>query len=307
VPRPHQLCTIFFQMYRVKLTDLMKTQSRDNESGPHDFTVVAPRVVEAATGQRLGGTKVWKDSPQTCRTVSAAPVNLPTESAEESASSLAALTTVTRTGVVRALIRRNSLRSTVRLTGVPKNRIKALIMNLGPVCTQYQDEVLQHLPAGELEWSQTLVFRAKSGITPEKREYLRAIGPVWTCACLDTRTKLVPSWRIGPNNSNTEAELHEEIAHRYGRLDAARSCLGGFRGREHLGHICPASFVRPNAGFARKVERHAAALALYLMYYNFLLIHQELGTTPAVASAKASRVWRVEDLVGLLDGTIRSA
>ena len=226
-------------------------------------------------------------------------------------SGIAALTTAARVQVVNAVVNRHSLRSTVRLTGVPQNRIKALIMRLGPVCTQYQDEALQGLRPGELQWSTTLAFRAKVGSTPEEQEYRRTTGSVWTWTCVDSQTKLVPSWRIGPKNSNTETELREDITHRYDRRQPIGSTRvptawssAELRGREHVGHICPTWFVTLGTGFARKVERHAAALALYLMYYNFSLVHEELGTTPAMASGKASRIWRVGDIVNLLERTI---
>lgn len=226
-------------------------------------------------------------------------------------SGIAALTTTARVQVVNAVVNRHSLRSTVRLTGVPQNRIKALIMRLGPVCTQYQDEALQGLRSGELQWNATLAFRAKVGSTPEEQEYRRTTGSVWTWTCVDSQTKLVPSWRIGPKNSNAEVELRADISHRYDQLKpigSTRVPTGwsppDLRGREHLGHISPAWFVTLSTGFARKVERHAAALALYLMYYNFSLVHEELGMTSAMASGKASRIWRVGDIVNLLDRTI---
>ena len=34
--------------------------------------------------------------------------------------------------------------------------------------------------------------------------------------------------------------------------------------------------------FSKKVENHAAAIALYFMYYNFGRIHQTLRVTPAM-------------------------
>ena len=213
-----------------------------------------------------------------------------------------------RIQVVDAVINRHSLRSTVRLTGVPQNRIKALIMKLGPVCTQYQDETLQRLRIGELQWSETLAFHAKVGNTLEEQEYRRTTGSVWTWTCLDTRTKLVPSWRVGPKNWNTKAELQEDISLRYDELKAIDSTSvpigwsrADLRGREHLGHVCRAWFVTLNAGFARKVERHAAALALYLMYYNFSRIHESIRRTPAMEAGVADYAWSIQEIVGLAD------
>jgi hypothetical protein len=52
--------------------------------------------------------------------------------------------------------------------------------------------------------------------------------------------------------------------------------------------------------FSRKVENHAAMVALYFMYYNFARVHQTLRVTPAMEAGVAQHVWSVEQIVGLL-------
>ena len=59
-------------------------------------------------------------------------------------------------------------------------------------------------------------------------------------------------------------------------------------------------FTRLTNAFSKKVENHAAAVALYFMYYNFVRIHQTLRTTPAQAAGVTGKLWEVEDMVGLL-------
>jgi hypothetical protein len=51
---------------------------------------------------------------------------------------------------------------------------------------------------------------------------------------------------------------------------------------------------------SKKVENHAAAVALWFMYYNFRRIHQTLRVTPAMEAGIADRVWSVEEMCGLL-------
>ena len=53
-------------------------------------------------------------------------------------------------------------------------------------------------------------------------------------------------------------------------------------------------------GLSKKVENHAAAIALYFMYYNFGRIHQTLRVTPAMEAGVANHVWSVEEIVGCL-------
>jgi hypothetical protein len=48
------------------------------------------------------------------------------------------------------------------------------------------------------------------------------------------------------------------------------------------------------------VENHAAAIALYFMYYNFARVHQTLRVTPAMEAGIATHVWSIEEIVALL-------
>ena len=62
-------------------------------------------------------------------------------------------------------------------------------------------------------------------------------------------------------------------------------------------------FTRLTNAFSKKVENHAAAVALYFMYYNFARIHQTLRTSPAQAAGVTEKLWAVEDIVNLLEET----
>ncbi len=60
-------------------------------------------------------------------------------------------------------------------------------------------------------------------------------------------------------------------------------------------------FTRLTNAFSKKVENHAAAVALHFMHYNFCRVHQTLRITPAMAAGVTNRLWDVEDIVALLD------
>jgi len=60
-------------------------------------------------------------------------------------------------------------------------------------------------------------------------------------------------------------------------------------------------FTRLTNSFSKQIETHSAAVALYMMYYNFGRKHQTLGTTPAVAAGIADHIWSVEEIIGLLE------
>jgi hypothetical protein len=58
-------------------------------------------------------------------------------------------------------------------------------------------------------------------------------------------------------------------------------------------------FTRLTNAFSKKVENHAAAVALYFMWYNFGRVHQTLKTTPAIAAGVSDHVWTAEEIANL--------
>jgi hypothetical protein len=60
-------------------------------------------------------------------------------------------------------------------------------------------------------------------------------------------------------------------------------------------------FTRPTNAFSKKAENHAAAVALYFMFYNFARVHQTLRVTPAMEAGISDHVWSIEEIVRLLD------
>jgi hypothetical protein len=60
-------------------------------------------------------------------------------------------------------------------------------------------------------------------------------------------------------------------------------------------------FTRLTNAFSKKVQNHAAAVALWFMYYNFCRVHQTLRVTPAMEAGLSNHVWSLDELVGLLE------
>lgn len=68
--------------------------------------------------------------------------------------------------------------------------------------------------------------------------------------------------------------------------------------------------TRLTNGFSKKIENHVHAMSLYFMYYNFCRKHETLTkaakgvhTTPAMAAGVADHVWKLEEVVGLLESS----
>jgi hypothetical protein len=60
-------------------------------------------------------------------------------------------------------------------------------------------------------------------------------------------------------------------------------------------------FTRLTNAFSKKVENHAAAVALHAMYYNFVRIHQTLKVSPAMAAEITDRLWEMTDVIDMLE------
>lgn len=65
-------------------------------------------------------------------------------------------------------------------------------------------------------------------------------------------------------------------------------------------------FTRLTNAFSKKIENHFAAVALYLMHYNFCRVHRTLRVTPAMEAGLTDHVWAIEEMlktIGMPTGT----
>jgi IS1 family transposase len=108
------------------------------------------------------------------------------------------LSTERRAQVVGCLTEGMSIRATGRVTGVAKNTVTKLLVELGQACADYQDTALVNLSCRRIEcdeiWS--FCYSKQKNVAPE-HEGEFGYGDVWTWVALDADTKLVPSWLVG--------------------------------------------------------------------------------------------------------------
>ena len=64
-------------------------------------------------------------------------------------------------------------------------------------------------------------------------------------------------------------------------------------------------FTRLTNAFSRKIENHAAAVALHFQFYNFARPHKSLKNpyprTPAMAAGVSDHIWTLTEIASLLD------
>jgi IS1 family transposase len=125
------------------------------------------------------------------------------------------LSTARRVQVIAALVEGNSIRSTVRMTGVAKNTVTKLLVDLGGACSRYQDRTLRNLLCKRLQCDEIWAFchSKQKNVAPEHQGIL-GYGDVWTWTAIDADTKLVPSWLVGLRNAEYAAAFINDLASR---------------------------------------------------------------------------------------------
>ena len=76
-----------------------------------------------------------------------------------------------RIQVVSALVEGNSIRATVRMTGVAKNTIAKLLVELGAACAEYMDKVMVNLSCERIQCDEIWSFVGAKG--PSQNKWFR--------------------------------------------------------------------------------------------------------------------------------------
>ncbi len=120
-----------------------------------------------------------------------------------------------QTQVIAALVEGNSIRATVRMTGVAKNTIVKLLVDIGKACAEYQDKTLRNLPCQKVQCDEIWSFcYSKEKNVPEDKKGRFGYGDVWTWTAIDADTKLVPSWLVADRSACAATEFIKDLAGR---------------------------------------------------------------------------------------------
>lgn len=96
----------------------------------------------------------------------------------------------------------NSIRATARMTGVAKNTVTKLLVDLGHAREACQGKTLRNLPCTKLQVDEIRVFyHNKERNTAPKKEGILGYGDAWTFAAIDAGTKIIPTWLVGERNA----------------------------------------------------------------------------------------------------------
>lgn len=59
-------------------------------------------------------------------------------------------------------------------------------------------------------------------------------------------------------------------------------------------------FTRLTNAFSKKLDNHAAAIALHFLHYNFCRVHKTLRVTPAMEAGLSNHVWSIDELIAIM-------
>ncbi len=124
------------------------------------------------------------------------------------------LSTEDRTRIVAALVEGNSMRAVSRMTGVARNTINKLLVDLGTACSDYQDKAFVNLKCKRIQCDEiwTFIGCKEKQVTKEKKA--EGQGDCWTWVALDAETKLVPTWYIGTRDASAAYHFMHDLAAR---------------------------------------------------------------------------------------------
>jgi IS1 family transposase len=128
--------------------------------------------------------------------------------------SMNSLSTSERIAVVAALVEGNSIQATSRMTGVARNTVTKLLVDLGQVCMKYHDEHVRNVRVRRLQCDEIWAYvgaKAKN-VSVAKKEI--GWGDVWTWVGIDADTKLVVSYLVGGRGADWAMDFMKDAASR---------------------------------------------------------------------------------------------
>jgi IS1 family transposase len=119
-----------------------------------------------------------------------------------------------RVKIVAALVEGNSLRAVSRMTGIARNTITKLLVDLGEACMAYHDAHVRNVKVKRLQCDEIWAYvgAKQRNASPEKKEI--GWGDVWNWVGIDADTKLVVSYLVGGRGADWAIDFMQDCASR---------------------------------------------------------------------------------------------
>ncbi|MEZ5405113.1 MAG: IS1 family transposase [Verrucomicrobiia bacterium] len=115
--------------------------------------------------------------------------------------------------IVSCLVEGNSLRATVRMTGIHRTTIQKLLIRLGKACAEYQQKHLVNLKCKDIQCDEVWSFvYAKTKNVPDHLQ--GKAGDIWTWTAMCADSKLICSFMVGNRDAWAAMLFIEDLASR---------------------------------------------------------------------------------------------
>lgn len=122
------------------------------------------------------------------------------------------LTTTDRVKVIKCLVEGCSIRSTCRMTGVAKNTVAKLLVDMGSVCREWHDRNVRGLYCKKIQADEIWAFCGCK--KKAKKAGASGHGDIWTWTALDPDSKLIVSYLVGERNGAAAFDFMHDLAGR---------------------------------------------------------------------------------------------
>lgn len=121
-----------------------------------------------------------------------------------------------KVAVVRALVEGSSIRSTARMTGVYRNTVLRILVDVGARCADLLDEMVYEVTAPVIEvdeiWS--YVGKKRKNVTAEDVALGRGVGDAWVWVSLCVDSELVINHHVGGRDGDSALAFIADLAPR---------------------------------------------------------------------------------------------
>jgi IS1 family transposase len=104
--------------------------------------------------------------------------------------------------MLACLVEGNSIRATVRITGICKRTVSRLLVEFGEACERFADRVMTGLTCEHIQCDEIWSFvgcKAKNVHAGSEDGW----GDAWTWIAIDQKTKLIPAWFVGDRTAQS--------------------------------------------------------------------------------------------------------
>ena len=117
--------------------------------------------------------------------------------------------------ILNSLVEGNSIRSTVRLTGVNKKTVMRLLVEAGEQAKEILDTQLVNIKSNFVQVDEiwTYVGKKQKQLSKLEKESIE-LGDQYVFVAMDAETKLVPAFRVGKRTMETTHSFIKDLQYR---------------------------------------------------------------------------------------------